>query len=75
MSTQPDGAVDGLLTKIFGRSWKTSLTGLAALACGVASLIPGLPPIIHDICRVALPVLTGSGLMLAKDRGVTGTAR
>jgi hypothetical protein len=24
---------------------------------------------------VALPVLTGSGLMLAKDRGVTGTAR
>lgn len=74
MSQQPasDGIVDGVMAKIFGKSWKTTVAGLLTLACGVAPLIPNLPPVVHDICRVSLPILTGGGLMLSKDHNVSG---
>ena len=75
MSTQPDGAIDGFLTKIFGRSWKTSLSGALTFACGVAVALPGVPQPIKDGCAVALPLLTGAGLIVAKDKGVSGTSR
>lgn len=71
----PDGIVDGFFSRVFGRSWKTTLAGLGAFVCGVAPLIPGIPSIVLDICRVALPALTGTGLMLAKDRSVSGPPR
>lgn len=68
----PDGVLDEWMGKILGRSWKTSLLGLLALGCGVAPLIPGLPPVLLEVCRVVLPVATGGGLLAAKDKGVTG---
>jgi hypothetical protein len=70
-----DGALDEWMSKVFGRSWKTTLSGLIALACGVAPLIPGVPPVIGDICRIATPIVVGGGLALAKDKDVSGGKR
>lgn len=70
-----DGALDVFMSRIFGRSWRTGLTGLAAFACGLVPLVPAIPPIVQDICRVALPMLTGTGLIMAKDSRVSGPNR
>lgn len=71
----PDGAIDAALTKVFGRSWRTSLTGAAALIAGAIALLPGISPTVVEVARMVALAATGSGLMLAKDRGVSGAPR
>lgn len=83
MSTQPrmtpedddNGLVEDVLVRIFGRSYRTTLMGLVTLLCGVAIVVPGVPHVVVDICKVVLPIATGSGLLIAKDSRVSGTDR
>ena len=69
---KPDGFIDGIMSKVFGRSWKTTVAGLVVVACGVVSFIPGMPPVVYLICQALGPVAAGGGLVTAKDRNVSG---
>lgn len=68
-----NGAVGELMTRLLGRNWRTSLSGLLVVVCGVVSVIPGVPPVVQDVCRVITPLIGGGALMLAKDGRVSGT--
>ena len=70
-----DGVIDEWMSRLLGKSWKTTLAGIAATACGVALVVPGLPPVVVSVCQVILPIATGAGLVAAKDKGVTGGKR
>lgn len=82
MSTSPDpttqevidrgGFIERKMTFLLGRSWRTTLLGLTSLVCGVAVAVPGVPLPIVEVCKVILPIASGSGLMLAKDARVSG---
>ena len=69
---QHDGFIDGVMSKVFGRSWKTSVSGIIVFVCGIVPYVPGLHPLVQDICRALLPAVTGAGLILAKDKNVSG---
>lgn len=79
--TKPDGApahdgfIDGFMSKILGRSWKTSIAGWVAIACGIVQVIPGVPQVVRDVCLVVGPVAGGTGLVQAKDKNVHGSNR
>ncbi len=68
-----EGLIGGGLRKLFGRSWKTTVTGLITIACGVVPLVPGVPDNIAKIAAVLLPIVAGGGLLVAKDGNVSGT--
>lgn len=80
MSDAPDGIVDEKMTRLFGRSWRTSLGGLATGVCGLVvvadQFIPH--PVLHAVSAVCVGLgLAGAGAIgfRAKDKGVSGTAR
>ena len=66
------GAVGRFFHSLFGKSWKTTVTGGAALVFSVAPLVPGIPHSIVDFCRNAAPFVLGGGLLFAKDHNVSG---
>jgi hypothetical protein len=70
-----DGVIDEWMSRILGKSWKTTLSGIIATACGVAVVVPGVPSVVVAVCQVVLPIATGVGLVAAKDKGVTGGKR
>lgn len=67
------GLIERKLEHVFGRSWRTSCLGLLALASGVLPLIPGVPSWVVDAAHTTTTLAAGGGLMLAKDRNVTGS--
>lgn len=73
----PDGAIDRVMTNILGRSWRTSLTGVATLACSmvvVADMVihhPGLR-VAAQVCTALGFTSAGAGLLRAKDAQVSG---
>jgi hypothetical protein len=72
---QPDGAIDAFMSRLFGRSWKTTCTGILAVVGTVVQLIPGIPPEVKHGVGIGVGVLTGTGLIAAKDKNVSGTGR
>jgi len=68
----PDGLIDQHLSRIFGRSWRTSLLGLVAVACGLVPLIPGVPADVADTVGKVGAIVVGGGLLAAKDKSVSG---
>lgn len=75
-----DGFVDEKMSRIFGRSWRTSVAGFATAACSlvvVADLfVPH--PVLHAMAGVCTALgLAGAGVvgLKAKDKGVSGTSR
>lgn len=79
-SNKPDGIIDEKMTQLFGRSWRTSLGGLASGICGVVVVVDQFVP--HPVLDIAARICIGLGLagagvvgLKAKDKGVSGTAR
>lgn len=48
------------------KNWKTTLSGLGAIVSGIALIVKG------DIAGGVTAVITGIGLVAAKDSNVTG---
>jgi hypothetical protein len=67
-----DGAIDRFMSRIFGRSWRTTCGGLTSLLLGVLAFAPGVPPAVKDFAREIAPIVAGGGLILAKDARVSG---
>lgn len=72
----PDGLVDERMTRLLGRSWRTSLSGALSIICGAIAAVgyssPGLiDPRIVGIAIALAPLIGGAGLMFAKDARVS----
>jgi hypothetical protein len=67
------GAVGRFFHGLFGRSWKTTITGAVGLVLSVLALAPGLPPSVGEFARAAAPLVLGGGLMFAKDFNASHT--
>jgi hypothetical protein len=68
-----NGLIDEAMIRVLGRSWRTTLTGLLVILCSVAMVVPGVPHVVTEVCKVLLPIVTGTGLLIAKDGRVSGT--
>lgn len=72
----PLGAVGKALEFLFGRSYRTTLAGWAAVACGaiVALNAAGVhePRALVAAATALGPLVGGAGLLVAKDSRVTG---
>jgi len=73
----PDGAVDALLRRLFGRSWRTGVSSrllyLAGLANVVLVAVPDLmSPRLMAATTAATLFVAGAGFHNAKDDKVTG---
>ena len=73
-SVEDHGLIDKGLTRVFGRSYRTTIAGFAAFACTLIPLIPGIPPPAVEICRAIAGIAAASGLIVAKDSRVSGPA-
>jgi len=71
----PDGWLDQTMTKLFGRSWRTTCGGITSLLFGVLAFAPGVPPAVKDFAREIGPFVGGAGLIFAKDGKVSGPAK
>jgi hypothetical protein len=49
------------------RSWKTTFFGLCSIFAAGAAMTPGLPAWAAHLCNLAVPFLTGIGLLFARD--------
>lgn len=73
-----DGGVIGrALTRIFGRSYRTSIIGALSVTAGgivaVGTAVPDVLPLrLVAIAAALAPILGGAGLMIAKDSRVSG---
>lgn len=79
-NSPPDGAIDSWMTKLFGRSWKTTTTGLLTFGCGVVVAADHFVanPVLHAIAGVCVATgLAGAGAIgiSAKDKNVSGSNR
>lgn len=74
---KPDGIIDSFLSRIFGRSWRTGLSGTFPFACAVVVAADQFiaNPALHIASGICVAVGlggAGAGLMKAKDAKVTG---
>lgn len=74
---QHDGLVDEKLTKLFGKSWRTSLSGALTFGCGVVVVADQF--VAHPALHAAAGICTALGLVgagvvgaAAKDKRTTG---
>lgn len=65
------GAVGRFLSRLFGRSYRTSIAGIFATGCAIVSIAPVDPEVSKFAERLAI-VIAGSGLVIAKDSRVSG---
>lgn len=68
-----DGGIVGrAITRVFGRSWSTSLYGLMAGASGIVAVVPDLPHRVHQLAAIVSAI--GIALLghAAKSKNVTG---
>jgi len=75
-----NGEINNWLGKMFGRSWKTSFSGLVAVGCsvitGLSAALPGqIPPSLAAVAGIIGPMVGGVGLMMAKDHNISGTGK
>lgn len=72
--TPPDGLLDSAMTTLFGRSWRTGVTGFLGVALSVAAVVSTVDaPVTWQKLAPLLPGLAASlGLMVAKDGKVSG---
>lgn len=63
----------------FGASWKTSVSGAAGVLVGLGmvgkiinGVLDGLMPSMEEVGAALAAIVTGVGLLFAKDAGVTG---
>ena len=69
------GAIGAFMTKTFGRSWRTSLSGLIAVGAGVLASFPGVSAQVAHIAQIVATIAAGGGLLAAKDSKVSGLPR
>jgi len=79
-SMNHDGVVDEKMSRLFGRSWRTSLAGLATGVCSLVVVADLFVP--HPVLHAMAGVCTALGLagasvvgLKAKDKGVSGSQR
>lgn len=67
-----EGILGNFMIKLFGKSWRTTVSGLAVLVSQAIALIPGIPPDVAHAATVVGGILAGTGLLSAKDSKVSG---
>lgn len=68
------GLVGGFMQKVFGRNWRTSVSGIGIVIGTVAvQLEEGIPTTTFGWVKFGLGIASGAGLMVAKDGVVSGT--
>lgn len=67
-----DGAIGAFLSRIFGRSYRTTLAGLAATGCAVVAILPGVDPEVAKVAEKIGLLIGAGGLIVAKDGRVSG---
>jgi len=78
MSKQPqplddDGGIVGrFLSRIFGRSYRTTIAGVVTVLAQGVALAPGVPPEVAHWAQVLAGLASGAGLLIAKDARVSG---
>jgi hypothetical protein len=78
MSEQPqplddDGGIVGrFLSRIFGRSYRTTIAGVVTVLAQGVALAPGVPPEVAHWAQVLAGLASGAGLLIAKDARVSG---
>jgi hypothetical protein len=66
------GAVGRFLSRVFGRSYRTTLAGLVATVAQGVALAPGVDPAVQHWAQVVAGFASGAGLLIAKDSRVSG---
>ena len=69
------GAVGRLLSRLFGRSYRTTLAGLVTVVAQGVALAPGVDPSVAHWAQVLAGLASGAGLLIAKDSRVSGMPR
>lgn len=69
-----EGLLPFYIRRMFGRSWRTSMTGWGILLLSVGEQLAdgGLPKTGADWIKLAVKAAIGIGFMGAKDKNVTG---
>lgn len=80
VSPPPEGKIDLWLSTWLGSSWRTSISGLLTIGCGLVVAVDQFVP--HPVLHVAAQVCTAAGLVTggaigfaAKDRRVSGVQK
>ncbi len=66
------GAVGRFLSRVFGRSYRTTLAGLVTVVAQGVALAPGVDPSVVHWAQVLAGMASGAGLLIAKDSRVSG---
>jgi len=72
MTEHEDGAIGAFLSRIFGRSYRTTLAGLVTVVAQGIALAPGVDPAAAHWAQVVAGFAGGAGLLIAKDSRVSG---
>lgn len=77
---QGEGIIGDGLSKLFGRSYRTTIAGWASMILGgavaIGTMAPGvIPPEIVRIAAALAPIIASGGLIVAKDSRVSGLPR
>lgn len=68
-----DGGIVGrFLSRIFGRSYRTTIAGVVTVLAQGVALAPGVPPEVAHWAQVLAGLASGAGLLIAKDARVSG---
>jgi hypothetical protein len=68
-----DGGIVGrFLSRIFGRSYRTTIAGVVTVLAQGVALAPGVPPEVAHWAQVLAGLASGAGLLTAKDARVSG---
>ncbi|MFO0447387.1 MAG: hypothetical protein ACK52I_01640 [Pseudomonadota bacterium] len=75
-----DGLVDEKMTKLFGKSWRTTLGGALSFGCGVVVVADQFVahPVLHAAAGACMALgLASAGVVgvAAKDKRTTGAQR